>query len=203
MPILTMGQNNTIDARQVENEVMLYKRLFSRADSLTVRGEVGQISTEVIETAKLLDKKRPVSYYEKAAELMEKGQYNDASFLFYLGNLRYRYYNSSNPEYSVSDDGALLASFNYVLGEPLGYYLRSHVDNFIGLLQKSVDWYLQHDYQFYSRKKDSIKYTELADKLTKQIADIQNNKTTYQETWTQQRQERINDMDIILGEIKN
>jgi hypothetical protein len=202
IPILTMGQNSSIDTLQIEREMMLYKRIFGSADSLTIRGEVGQISSEVIATVKLLDKKRPVSYFEKAAELIEKGQYNDASFLFYVGNLRYRYYNSSNPKYSVSGDGALLTSFHYLLGEPLGYYLRSNADNFIGLLQKSVDWHLTNDYEFYSRKKDPFKYTEQTDKLIGQIADIETNKAAYQETWKQQRLERIVDMDIILHKIK-
>ncbi len=134
-----MGQDNGIDLVKLEKEVMTYKRLFNYADSLTIRGDVGQISNGLIEIAKSLDKRKPVDYYLKAAEMFENGKYNDASFLYYMGDLRYRYYNSVNPKYSKSDDGALHSSFYYVLGEPLGYYLRANIDNFIGILKKCSD----------------------------------------------------------------
>src|SRR5258705_7574762 len=111
LPALVMGQSKANDHGKLGKEVMAYKRLFNYADSLPIRGSVGQVSNTLMTTAKTLDKNRPVAYYEKAAELMGKGDYNGASFLYYLGNLRYRYYNSSNPQYSASGDGALLASF--------------------------------------------------------------------------------------------
>ncbi|MFM7858071.1 MAG: hypothetical protein ACKO96_40680, partial [Flammeovirgaceae bacterium] len=111
LPTMAIGQNNGIDVVKMEKEVMTYKKLFSHADSLTTLGNVGQISDGLIEIAKSLDKRKPVDYYLKAGEMFEMGKYNDASFLYYMGDLRYRYYNSVNPKYSKSGDGALHASF--------------------------------------------------------------------------------------------
>jgi len=202
LPTIAIGQNNGIDLVKMEKEVMTYKKLFNHADSLTIRGNVGQISDGLIEIAKSLDKRKPVDYYLKAAEMFEMGKYNDASFLYYMGDLRYRYYNSVNPKYSKSDDGALHSSLNYVLGEPVSYYLRANVDNFIGILKKCSDFQSTNDYQFYSKKKDLSKYLEQADKLSKTITDIETNKKTYQETWDKQRIDFENNLDSFLEQLK-
>jgi hypothetical protein len=200
--MLVVGQDNGLDLAKLEKEVMTYKRLFSHADSLQIQGNVGQISENVISISKTLDKRRPVDYFEKAAEFMDLGKYNDASFLYYLGDVRYRYYNSVNPKYSKSNDGALLASFNYVLGEPIGYYLRSNVDNFIGILKKCSDYQSTNDYEFFSKKKDPSKYQEQADRLNKLIVDLETNKITYQETWDKQRLDYNKNLGSFLEQIK-
>jgi hypothetical protein len=202
LPTIAIGQDNGIDLVKMEKEVMTYKKLFSHADSLTIRDNVGQISDGMIEIVNSLDKRKPVDYFLKAAEMFEKGKYNDASFLYYIGDLRYRYYNSVNPKYSKSDDGALHSSFNYVLGEPIGYYLRANVDNFIGILKKCSDYQSTNDYQFYSRNKDPNKYLEQADKLSKIIADLETNRKTYQETWDKQRIDYEKNLDGYLEGIK-
>ena len=202
LPILVIGQDNGIDLVKLEKEVMTYKRLFSYADSLEIRGNVGQISESTISIAKALDKQRPSDYFQKAIEMFDKRQYNDASFLYSLGDLRYRYYNSANPKYSKSNDGALLASFNYVLGEPIGYYLRSNAYNYIGLLKKCSDYLLTNDYAFYPKKKDPSKYLEQADRLNKLITDLETNKKTYQETWDKQRLDFDKTLDSFLEQVK-
>lgn len=202
LPTLTIGQDNGIDLVKMEKEVMTYKKLFNQADSLSIRDNVGQISDGLIEIAKTLDKRKPVDYFLKSAEMFEMGKYNDASFLYYMGDLRYRYYNSVNPKYSKSDDGALHASFNYVLGEPVGYYLRANVENFIGLLKKCSDYQSTNDYEFYSKKKNPSKYLEQADKLNKTIADLEANKASYQETWDKQRVDYEKNLDSFLEQIK-
>ena len=81
LPTLVMGQKKTNGREQLENEVMVYKRLFNYADSLPTRGKVGQVSSGVMATAKALDKGRPIAYFEKAVELVDKGDYNGASCL--------------------------------------------------------------------------------------------------------------------------
>lgn len=203
LPILVMGQDNGMDLVKLEKEVMTYKRLFSHADSLQIRGNVGQISENVISSAKLLDKRKPVGYFKKAAEFMDLGKYNDASFLCYLGNLRYQYYNSVNPKYLGSNDGALFdSSFNYELNESIGYYLKSNVDNFIGILKKCLDYHMTNDYEFFPKKKDPSKYLEQADRLSKRIIDLETNKKKYQEKWDQQRLDHNKNLDSFLEQIK-
>jgi hypothetical protein len=202
LPILVMGQDNGIDLVKLEKEVVTYKKLFSYADSLAIRGNIGQVSESAINIAKTLDRQRPVDCFQKAIEMFDKREYNDASFLYSLGDLRYRYYNSSNPKYSKSNDGALLASFNYVLGEPIGYYLRSNADNYIGILKKCSDYLLSNDYVFFPKKKNPSKYLEQADRLNRLIADLETNKKTYQETWDKQRLDYDKNLDSFLEQMK-
>lgn len=202
LPILAVGQDNGIDLLKLETEVMIYKGLFNYADSLTIRGNLGQISENLVAVARTLDKGRPVDYFQTAIKMLDNREYNDASFLYYLSDLRYRYYNSVNPKYSESGDGALLASFNYALGEPIGYYLRSNVENFIGILKKCSEYQLTNDYKFYSKKKDAAKYAEQAYRLDKIIVDLQNNRMTYQEAWDKQRLEYENNLDSFLEQMK-
>ncbi|HYI77483.1 MAG TPA: hypothetical protein VEW65_07660 [Chryseolinea sp.] len=196
-----VGQNN-MELLQLEAEVMIYERLFNYADSLTIRGKVGQMSEEVVEIAKTLDKGRPVEYFLTAVKMMDKGRYNDASFLYYLGDLRYRFYNSVNPKYSESHDGALLASFQNALGEPIGYYLRSNADNFILVLKKCSEYHLTNDYKFYPKKKDPTKFKKEAETLNNVIIDVEANKVKYQETWGKQRREFETNLNNILEQTK-
>jgi len=93
-------------------------------------------------------------------------------------------------------------SLNYALGEPIGYYLRSNVDNFIAILKKCSDYQLTNDYEFFSKKKDPSKYLEQADRLSKVIIDLETNKKTYQETWDKQRLDYNKNLDSFLEQIK-
>ena len=58
-------------------------------------------------------------------------QFNDAAFVYYVGYFRYRYFNLANRDYKPSEDGALLGSLKYVIGEPINLFLRSDINNFI------------------------------------------------------------------------
>ncbi|HSC39121.1 MAG TPA: hypothetical protein VLD19_14665, partial [Chitinophagaceae bacterium] len=91
------------------------------------------MSDDVFRLADSLDKIHPAGYFMKAGELMKKMQLNEAAFLYFVGNLRFRYYNAANPGYQASGEGALLASLRSVLGEPIGLYLKTNIDNFIAI----------------------------------------------------------------------
>lgn len=201
IPFWSAGQVNE-DFENFSREIRTYKKLARYADSLKSIGAVGQLSNGLKNTTDSLDKLPPKGYYEKVFKLMDSGNYNDASFLFYLGNLRYGYYNLTNPNYSKSNDGALLASFNYVLGEPLTYYLKVYPDNYIEILKKSLNWYLVNDYPFCTKAKDPKGYTDQSDKLGNAIKDLEKNKTTYQATWDKEREELNKTFDNALEQMK-
>jgi len=184
---------------QVE-ELQLYKNLYLTADSLNKLGRPFSIdSTTKIEVIKL-DKEHPSKYFEKAAELFKTNQFNDAAFLYYLGLLRYRYYNSVNPDYQASGDGALAASLQYVVGETINLYLRNNVDNYISALKFTTDYYKNNDYTFYSREKDIDKYNELFDNFSSLISDLETNKSKYKKEWDEERATMISNIDKAIDE---
>ena len=92
-------------------ELNLYKRIYTIADSLKAIGQISIIDTNsIFKKAKMLDKKHPAGFFETSGNYLTKSKFNEAAFIYYLGLMRFRYYNSANPDYKSSEDGALLGS---------------------------------------------------------------------------------------------
>ncbi|MCO5948998.1 hypothetical protein [Mucilaginibacter flavidus] len=148
-----------------------------------------------------LDRLHPLEYFTKAGKLLASNNLNEASFIFYLGSLRYRYYNSVNPSYKESEDGALFASLNYAVGEPFYMFLKANVNNYISIVKKSIDWYSSHEYKFYVDSKSKEKYLSTAKDLNEMMANLEKNKDKYGETWAKERQDSEKNFDDRLKEL--
>ncbi|MGL4243267.1 MAG: hypothetical protein ACRCTI_19315 [Beijerinckiaceae bacterium] len=72
--------------------------------------------------ARSLAGKHPAEYYKRAAELLQSGQRDDAVFVFYLGQLRYRTHLAARPDLKRDGDPALFASLSEVVGRPVNEY---------------------------------------------------------------------------------
>ncbi len=171
---------------QQNDELALYRNLLSATEQLKTKGKIGLISKEAYQMAESLDAAHPASYFDAAIEYMSKSRFNDASFLFYVGRLRYRYYNSANPKYENGDDGALLASLTATIQESLNIYLKSEINNYIAIVDSAKNYYKRKDYRFYPRSKNSKKYDEQWQGIQKLIDDMKANKTTYTKTWNKE-----------------
>lgn len=199
-PYLLAAQDDGIDLEKIRSKALVYKWLFNYADSLEIIGDVGLVSDDVIQIAKHLDKGHPVDYFTKASQLLKVRKYNDASFLYHLGDLRYRYYNSANPKYIKVDDEALLSSFNSTLGQPIGYYLMSNIDNYLSILRKCAEYYVANDYLFYPKRKNAAKYKLQVDTLSKTIDNLETDRATYQVVFETMRSEFEESVDSVLAQ---
>lgn len=177
-----------------------YKKLYRTADSLNKLGKPFSVDSITFEKVKSLNKQHPSKYFEEATHLFKDAKYNDAAFVYYLGRLRYRYYNSVNPKYQASDDGALAASLQYVVGEMVNLFLKTNFDNFVSALKFSSDYYLKNDYIFYSRTKNPVKYEEIAKGFSSLIEDLKTNKTKYEKEWNEEKIEMITNIDKAIDE---
>lgn len=184
---------------QVE-QLQLYKNVYKTADSLNKLGSPFSIDSTTNLEVKELDKEHPAKYFEKAAELFKTNQFNDAAFLFYLGVLRYRFYNSVNPDYQASGDGALAASLQFVVGETINLYLKNNVNNFISALKFTTNYYKNNDYTFYSKQKNIEKYNKLFDNFSRLIKDLETNKDKYKKEWDEERNLMIAKIDRAIDE---
>lgn len=173
---------------QKTNEIQAYKDLIVKADSINNMNIVFSVDSTTIIEGRELDNQNPQNYFMKASELMNEKKLHDAAFIYYLGILRYRYYNSVNPNYSESPDGALASSFEYVLGEPLNFFLKSNIDNFILALEFTIDYYKENDYYYFPKKDREEEYNKGVDFLTSTISELHTNKEQYTNEWIQQRQ---------------
>ena len=126
----------------------VYTRIYQSADSLAFNGKIGVLENQVYEVASALSDKHPMEYFNTSADYIQKQKFNEASFLFYTGYLRYKYFNSSNPEYKASGDGALAGSLSAMLGEPINMYLRCNIENFISILNLTIEYNQTSNYIF-------------------------------------------------------
>jgi hypothetical protein len=69
-----------------------------------------------------LNGQHPAAYYRKAAEMFQSGQKDDAVFVFYLGQLRYRTHLKARPDLKPDGDPALFGSLSEVVGKPVNEY---------------------------------------------------------------------------------
>ena len=174
-----------------DEQLQKYKQLIQLADSLNQSGHHFTVSARAYDSAQKSDGQHPAAYLEAASAYIKEGGYDDAAFLYYLGMMRYSYYNSSNPNYKASNDGALASSLQYVLGGVLNIYLAANVENFIQALKNTVDYYSKNDYLFYPKKRDSAKYNQPVEALNKLIKDLTINSSKYKKVWEEQRKSML------------
>jgi len=172
-----------VAAHAQKDEMALYRQMFKTADSLKNIGQSSAIDTaEVYKLAKELDEKHPSEFFNAASSMLNESKFNAAAFLFYVGEMRFKYYNATNPNYQASGDGALYGSLNYVFGEPINMYLRSDIDNMIFILKMAFAYCALNDYAFHPKEKDIAKYDEIVSKMQSQlIGDLEANKLKYAE----------------------
>ncbi len=64
----------------------------------------------------------PAGYYRRAAEMFGAGRRDEAVFVFYLGQLRFRTHLAARPELPRDGDAAVFTSLSEVVGQPINEY---------------------------------------------------------------------------------
>jgi hypothetical protein len=170
-------------------DMQAYENIYRVADDMTKSGKVGIIENDVFYRTLQLDSKPPLEYFNLSGEYLENLKYNEASFLYYLGALRYSFYNKTNPNYSPSNDGALAGSLMMVMGEAINMYLRTNIDNFISILESVKRYYLENDFEYFSKSKNEENYNAQATDMQEKIDDLKANKSKYSKDWKKERKE--------------
>ncbi|MFN4364770.1 hypothetical protein [Chryseobacterium hispalense] len=117
--------------------------------------------------------------------------------------MRFRYYNSANPDYQASGDGALLGSLKYVIGEPINMYLRTDIDNFIFIIKLTISYYSNNDFKFFSKDKNEEKFNAQIKSYTDLLAELETNKKKYKEQWSTERKTMEENSNGMIEEQKN
>lgn len=169
--------------------MQVYENLYRVADEITKSGKIGDLENDLFYKTLQTDSKPPAEYFNLSGEYINNSKFNEASFLYYLGVLRYSFYNKSNPDYSPSGDGALAGSLMSVMGEPINMYLRTNIDNFISILESVKRYYIENDFLYFSKSKNEENYNSQAVKLQQKIDDLKSNKSKYIKDWKKERKE--------------
>jgi hypothetical protein len=101
---------------------MINRRHFACLLLATTALPEAALAQGVPSAARALNGQHPAAYYRKAAELFQSGQKDDAVFVFYLGQLRYRTHLKARPDLKPDGDPALFGSLSEVVGKPVNEY---------------------------------------------------------------------------------
>lgn len=171
-------------AEYQKKEIVYLKALYAQEPKLLTATKEIQ-DTNFLKLLDTLDKGNPLGFYYKAMELISNFKPDQAAFLMNLGQLRFKYYNLTNPEYTKSGDGALATSLNYMLAEPISQFYKANVDNYIAVLNACIAWHAKHDYEFVTSNRDTSKYHQLTHQMTAVRDNYLNNKETFQKRWNE------------------
>ena len=185
-----------------QDEIKLYKNIYTTADSLIKIGQIKNIDNTIFKTANNLDKGHPSKFFERAGELLSESKFNEASFIYYLGLMRYRYFNSVNPKYQASGDGAVLASMQYVMGEPINMYLKTDVDNFISIIKMTIKYYETNDFVFYSKTKNEDNFVSQTKGYKELVTKLETNKEKYTTQWNEEKIQMEKNIDLWIEKFK-
>ena len=137
-------------------------------------------STKAVEKAKKLENRHPSGFFEAASDYYEQGKINDAALLFYIGQLRYRYYLAAKPDLEPGGEEALFASLRSALGSEINYKLgQNDVDTYIEILDAVIEWGKKRDYDYYPKKHNPEKYEKTLQGLKELRSHVTNNKDKF------------------------
>jgi hypothetical protein len=111
--------------------------------AITILGSPAQAQAPTAALAEVaaLAGQHPAAYYQRAAQLFGSGRKDDAVFVFYLGQLRYRAHLSARRDLKPDGDPALFASLSEVVGRPLNEYAFGDIP----ALARTIDAVLAYD----------------------------------------------------------
>jgi hypothetical protein len=87
-----------------------------------------------------IEKKHPAAYFILAKKLFEEGKKDEATFWFYVGQIRYRAYLRTNPNLNPSGDPALFSSLFSVLGPVINSYAFGDTPGLVKTIDRALDW---------------------------------------------------------------
>jgi hypothetical protein len=112
-----------------------------------------------------IENQHPSTYYILATKLFEKGKKDDAVFWFYVGQLRFRFHVSANPNLDPSGEPALLASLNAVIGQPINEYGFGDLKALADTLARVLSWDEKTPNGFTSTKDHAAEWKMVRDGL--------------------------------------
>lgn len=118
--------------------------------------------------AQRLDNQHPVKYYERAIELFAQGRRDDAVFLYYLGQLRWRVYLDANPTLPPDGDAAIFASLSDMAGSIINEYAGGDIPTWARIMQAVLDYDRAHPDRFTAKTATP----QVRDKIRKGLAEL-------------------------------
>ena len=166
----------------------IYVKFYKYSDELTINKTIGKLDENVYGIAKQLNTLHPREFMNKSIELLKQDKFNEASFIFYLGNMRWKYFENFT-KYSDKDN-KLKQDINDVINS----FLRSNINNFSAIINAAVKYHFANDYAFCSRKKNTLLYEEAATFYNRMSNQFIINQDYFRAMWSKERRDFENDL---------
>lgn len=103
----------------------------------------------------------PTGYYQRAVELFQKGEREEAVFWFYVGQLRYRFHLTVAKGLDPSGDPAVFASLSEMAGRPLNEYAFGDVPKLAATIDRVLAWDAENENGFTVKKGNEAALEEI------------------------------------------
>lgn len=159
----------------------IYVKFYAYSDILTTNKTIGKLDENVYEIAKQLNVLHPKEYINKSVELLKQGRFNEASFIYYLGYIRWDYFKNFTT-YSNKD-----IHTKQEINDIINTFLRSNVANFSAILNAATKYHFENDYAFCHRKKDPLRYNEAGAFFSRMSNQFILNQEYFKTLWGKER----------------
>ena len=109
----------------------------------------------------VLDQGDPFEFYQPAAEHLNEGRLPEAGFLFYLAQMRIRYYLACHPDLPEDGANALFTSLNYTVGAEINAALQQDTELYLRVLDAAIAYSEEENGGFYPRAENPEQYDRI------------------------------------------
>lgn len=171
-----------------QNLDSIYVKFYAYSDYLKSNAKIGELNKYLPAIATKLNTLSPKEYINEAIILLKKEQFNEASFIFILGSVRWKYYENfskfTTKEYDQKKE----------IESIITAFLRSNVRNFVAIIKATTHYHLANDYAFCSRKKKPLYYDEAVGFYSRLGEQIVINEAYFTNMWSKERRDFENDL---------
>lgn len=171
-----------------QNLDSIYVKFYAYSDDIKSNTKAGELNASIPAIITRLNTLSPKEYINEAVVLIKKEQFNEASYIFILGAMRWKYYENfakfTTKEYNQKNE----------IESIITAFLRSNVLNFAAIIKLATNYHLANDYAFCSRKKKPLYYDEAAGFYSRLGTQIVINEVYFTNMWSKERRDFENDL---------
>lgn len=105
-----------------------------------------QLVDEVLENCKTASTdQHPILEYQTTLALLRDKKYEEATYCFYRGQLRWRIHLSARPDLNPSGDPTLFGSFNALVGKIVNEWAFSYIPLVVSTMDEVLAWHAAND----------------------------------------------------------
>lgn len=108
----------------------------------------------------------PLEFYELAGKKYKEGKKDDAAILYYIGNIRFKYYLESDTSKLVKEQIQVYNIMNSIIGSEINLYLGGNPKNWYRIIDSAIVWDFNHDNLFTPKTANPKAYLKIIQGLS-------------------------------------